>query len=339
VVADALRTGTPPISGFGAKPQRVSSIGGTRTAVIFDDPSILLRPIIFGPEGSTFSSRNFAVGVNYNTNFGITMSSVQESVPNISEARAYIRGIPQVTGTGVISNNNFSLYISGMESNAAKIGGVVGWTAPFIQSTLSNGTVLVNVSSGLNPGNVITVGVTLSTFYTQRYISAGLTIEPVSGATFHVMPSVFDSTGVWSVSNGNIPISHWLKVGNNGVSWITNPTTTASIRLKIRSPFSTTLTGDIGNLVVGPIPTSNTLFILDWNSPGKTGAIVVGGETYGLGTAAAAQENATTIAKIPILWTTGPSAGQPIWPGSTANFPDFSRGSWKIIYPQGSPVG
>ena len=345
VVADALRTGTPPISGFGAKPQRVSSIGGTRTGVVFDDPSILLRPIIFGPEGSTFSSRNFAVGVNYNTNFGITLSSVQESIPNISGARAYIRGIPQVSGPGVISNNNFSLYVSGMESNAAKIGGVVGWTAPFTQSTLSNGTVLVNVSSGLNPGNVITVGVTLSTFYTQRYISAGLTIEPLSGATFHVMPTAF-SSGIWTVPNANIPGSHWLKTGNAGIAWVA----TSSSRVRIRSPFDTTSTpvgisADKGHLVIEITnsPDNRDLFISQWQQPGITGSLVVGGETYGLGITAqiAAQSTATSSfpVRIPILWTTGPSAGQPIWPGSTADFPDFSRGSWKIIYPQGSPVG
>lgn len=346
VVADALRTGTPPISVFGAKPQRVSSIGGTRTAVVFDDTAVLPRPVIFGTEGSTFSSRNFAAGVQYN-NFGITLSSVGESVPNISGARAYIRGIPQVSGPGVISNNNFSLYISGMESNAAKIGGVVGWAAPFTQSISSNGTVLANVASGLNPGDVITVGVTLSTFYTQRYISAGLTIEPLSGATFHVMPNTFQN-GVWGVVTSNIPTSHWLRNGNNGTPWLGGSVSVQ--RVTIRSPFDTATTpagisADRGHLVLGIIGTSTStrdLFISQWQQPGLTGSLIVGGETYALGiTAAIAAQSPSSgnnLVRIPILWTTGPSAGQPIWPGSTADFPDFSRGSWKIIYPTGSPV-
>ena len=336
---------------FGGKPQKLYIKDSTFNNIVYED-STAMTPLPFGtPIGGSTLGIGQQFSVNKYDQFGIATDSITtiKTKPSMNNVRVYIRGIPQasnITPTG----NQFSLYVKGLgelssgETYSHNYGAHIGWSGGTFGST---GDVTTYIPP-INPtvGSVLTCGVTFSTFYGTKYASAGITIEPLSGATFYVAPNNY-TDGVWNVSLGvDIPSTHWLAAGNNGSSWVTaiQPTNCVRIRGPLATDAGTDVSIEKGHLLItsqtGPI---RNAFRDDWNRPGLSGFMLVGGSTYRLGPAVAA--SSIVVTKIRIGWNSGISAGLPIWAnntavvGATADFPDFSTGAWKIFYPTGSAVG
>ena len=308
--------------------------------------------------GSTLGvGQIFALNTNYHTGFGINADNITSTTtkPNIDNAQVFIRGIPlQPTTTPTVAQ--LSLYIKGLGTSGTPTqvyGSQISWAGANL--TPAANTTVFNLPANVAAGIRLTAGITLNTFYGSRYIEAGITTETITtaGATYYVHPSAY-TNGIWNVANGGIPSTHWIKTGAGSLiaqaPWITNSTTGTQVRVKIRGPFSTVAVStpelEKGHVIIGPfagtLSSLRTQFIAQWNLPLAAGAgtLMLGGMTFGLGTASISQETTSTHAKLPILWGSafGVSAGLQIWPGSTADFPDFSTASWKIIPQNGSQV-
>ena len=338
---------------FGGKAQKVylrnSTVNNLRAEDANNNPFTVFGSIPL-PSGNTLGvGQLFALNTNYCTKFGISADNVTSIVtkPTLNNAEVFIRGIPwQPSNTTTPSQ--LSLYVRGLGASALPtqvIGSEILWSGTGL--TPSESTVF-NLPTNVSAGIYLTCGVTLNTFYGQRYIVAGITTETrtTTGATYYVNPVSYGS-GVWNVTRDSMNANHWIRTGAGTsiapLSWVTN--VGDGIKVRIRGPFSTTTPElDKGEVLIGPITGSGNAtranFVTQWNAAnGGIGTLMLGGITFQLGTAALSNEAASTV-KIAIKWGSGfgASAGLDIWPGNTAHFPDFSSAAWKIIPPVGSLV-
>lgn len=338
---------------FGGKAQKVylrnSTVNNLRAEDANNNPFTVFGSIPL-PSGNTLGvGQLFALNTNYCTKFGISADNVTSIVtkPTLNNAEVFIRGIPwQPSNTTTPSQ--LSLYVRGLGASALPtqvIGSEILWSGTGL--TPSESTVF-NLPTNVSAGIYLTCGVTLNTFYGQRYIVAGITTETrtTTGATYYVNPVSYGS-GVWNVTRDSMNANHWIRTGAGTsiapLSWVTN--VSDGIKVRIRGPFSTTTPElDKGEVLIGPITGSGNAtranFVAQWNAASSgIGTLMLGGITFQLGTAALSNEAASTV-KIAIKWGSGfgASAGLDIWPGNTAHFPDFSSAAWKIIPPVGSLV-